>query len=84
MVVDSDFNLMTINAASLEIFQVNRDDIVIDENSGKRSKFRELVPKKEESRWQKMIEAVFSEGEDYREDRFFHNTDYEEKNSPRD
>jgi two-component system NtrC family sensor kinase len=79
IVIDSDFNLVTINDASLEIFQVNKDNISLDEDGGESSKFFDLLPENQHVEWRKMIETVLASSDDLREDRYFHNTGYDEK-----
>lgn len=79
LVIDRAYNLVTINDASLAIFHVNREDLNLTGGQGKIGKFSDLVPKKGFHSWQKMIESVLSGKGDFQDDRYFHNTKYEEK-----
>jgi len=78
MVIDTDYRLVTINDASLEIFQVNKTDLNLSDDMNERSRFFALIPEKGQDAWRRMIETVFAGG-DFREDRYFHDTGYEEK-----
>ncbi|MEZ5358171.1 MAG: ATP-binding protein [Candidatus Zixiibacteriota bacterium] len=79
IVIDSDYNLVTINDASLKIFQVNKGQISASGNEDKQGRFIDIIPDAEYDRWRKMIEPVLSGLGDFEEDRYFHNTGYEEK-----
>jgi len=79
IVIDPDYHLVTINEASLAIFQVNKSDLTPGGDGERQSCFTDLVPKDHWPGWQKMIATVLTGGENFREDRYFHNTGYEEK-----
>ncbi len=79
IVIDSDYNLITINNASLQIFQIDRAAIELNPGSPLRSRFADLIPHGNSSTWQKMIEQVFTGGGNLQEDRYFHQTGFEEK-----
>ncbi len=79
IVIDSDYNMITVNEASTEIFQINKKDLNLYEDDEKTSKFFNLLPNGENSSWRKMIETVLTTSEDFHEDRYFHNTGYDEK-----
>ncbi|MFH1700419.1 MAG: ATP-binding protein [Candidatus Zixiibacteriota bacterium] len=79
IVIDSDYNLITINDVSFKIFQVNKGSIIDGANERGQNNFIDLVPEKEYDKWRKMIEPVISGVGDFVEDRYFHNTGYEEK-----
>lgn len=78
IVIDSDYRLITINEASLKTFQIDRSEINIVDDNGQRSRLFDLIPENEQPSWRKMIEIALGGGE-FREDRYFHNTGYEEK-----
>lgn len=78
IVVDTDYNLVTINDASLKTFQVNKSEISILDESGQRKSLFDLIPESEHASWRKMIEVTMG-GAMFREDRYFHKTVYEEK-----
>ena len=79
IVIDPDYHLVTINDASLAIFQVNKSDLKPAGDGERQRRFTDLVPENHWPGWQKMIATVLTAGEDFREDRYFHNTGYEEK-----
>lgn len=79
IVIDSDYNMVTVNDASLEIFQINKDDINFGTDDEKVSKFFDLLPEGQHTAWRNMIKAVLDESNDFQEDRYFHNTGYDEK-----
>jgi PAS domain S-box-containing protein len=79
IVIDPEYNLVTINNAGLGIFQVNRSDITIDPDSPQRASFFSLIPQGDTTGWQRMIEQVFTGASIVQEDRYFHHTGFEEK-----
>ncbi|MEE9443120.1 MAG: ATP-binding protein [candidate division Zixibacteria bacterium] len=79
IVIDSDYNLITINDVSFKIFQVNKGSIINGAKERGQNNFTDLVPDKEYDKWHKMIEPVISGLGDFVEDRYFHDTGYEEK-----
>jgi len=79
VVLDNHARISKINSVALEIFDLNKDKINLDSEDTPPTAFLELMPEKEQSRWQYMIEAVLSSKEDFADPRYFHNTGYEEK-----
>jgi len=79
VVLDNHARISKINSIALAIFDLNKDKINLDNDSAPPSAFLELMPEKEQSRWQYMIETVLSTKEDFADPRYFHNTGYEEK-----
>ncbi len=79
VVLDNHARISKINSIALEIFELNKDKINLEGENGPPTAFLELVPEKEQSRWQYMIESVLSSKEDFSDPRYFHNTGYEEK-----
>ncbi len=79
IVIDSEYNLMTVNDASLAIFQVNKNQISLEGENDKTSRLFDLLPEAQYASWQNMIETVFASSSDFHEDRYFHNTGYDEK-----
>ncbi|UCG62802.1 MAG: GHKL domain-containing protein [Candidatus Zixiibacteriota bacterium] len=71
--------LTRINPAALEVFDINRDSIPSLGSSRKAVMFLDLLPEREQARWQYMINLVMSTRDSYCNDRFFHNTGYVEK-----
>lgn len=79
VVIDTDGRLATINPAALEIFDLNRNDVQLVGDSDTPTVFMDLLPPDQQPRWQKMINTVFTTGDEYADARFFHNTGYLEK-----
>ncbi len=79
IVIDSRFRIATINAAALEIFELNKNDVTVMRDSKEPTNFIDILPKKEQPRWKYMIDTTLSTQEDFSNDRFFHNTGYVEK-----
>lgn len=79
VVLDPEYHLVTVNDASLEIFQINKADIVLSPESPDWSRFNDLIPENQSAAWRNMIEMVLTGQGNFREDRYFHNTGYEEK-----
>jgi len=79
IVIDTKGRIATINSTSLEIFELNKDNIKTIKNSPEPTNFIELLPEKEKPRWQYMINSVLEDQEDFSNDRYYHNTGYVEK-----
>ncbi|MFQ5453132.1 MAG: GAF domain-containing protein, partial [Candidatus Zixiibacteriota bacterium] len=79
IVIDFKGKIATINSTALEIFDFNKEKIQLLNRSKNPSSFIELLPEKERSRWQSMINAALTSKDDYSNDRYFHNTGYIEK-----
>jgi len=79
IVVDAEYNLVTVNSASLEIFQVNRRELEAEKDIIGKARFTDLIPQAEQGKWRKMIDPVLAGLGDAIDDRYFHNTGYEEK-----
>jgi len=79
IVIDSEYNMVTANQASIEIFQVNKKDIRSGATDGKNSRLFDLLPESQYDAWRTMIENVLTTSEDFSEDRYFHNTGFDEK-----
>lgn len=79
IVIDPEYSLVTINDASLATFQINKADIHLSLDGTSQSRLTDLIPPAEWPKWRKMIEQVLTGGGNFREDRYFHNTGYDEK-----
>jgi len=79
IVIDSDYKLVTINQASLEIFQVNKNQVRVEGDESDASRLFDLLPESQHGSWRTMIESVLANGNYLHEDRYFHNTGYDEK-----
>lgn len=79
IVLDPQCHIATLNSVSLEIFEFNKNDIQTIYESDSPSNLIDLLPEKEKARWQYMINSAITNGEDFTNDRYFHNTGYVEK-----
>ena len=79
VVIDVHGRIQQVNNAALEVFDINRDSVILPGGRRQPSVFVELLPEKEQSRWQYMINMVLSTRDNYSDDRFFHHTGYVEK-----
>jgi len=79
VVIDSVGKIATINPAALEIFDFDREKVHLIDRSEKPSTFIDLLPDKERSRWQYMINTALATDDDFSNGRYFHNTGYVEK-----
>lgn len=79
VVLDSSARISKMNSVALEIFELNKNRIAFSDDDSTGTAFLDLLPEKEQSRWQFMIETVLSTKDDFSDPRFFHNTGYEEK-----
>jgi len=80
VVIDSRCRIATINAAALEIFDLNADGVtILNGPNTKPSVFLDLLPESQVPRWQHMISSASSTRQEFSDPRFFHNTGYLEK-----
>jgi len=79
LVIDSKYNLASINDAALAVLDKNRGGIELLNSGEKASCFLELIPEREVSKWRKMIDTALETNEPFEEARYFHNTGYGEK-----
>lgn len=79
IVIDSDYHLVTANEASLAIFQINKNDIRLGASGSRNSKLFDLLPEAQHDPWRTMIENAMSNPQGLSEDRYFHNTGFDEK-----
>ncbi|MEW6412086.1 MAG: ATP-binding protein [Candidatus Zixiibacteriota bacterium] len=77
--IDSHCQVVAINSAALEVLDINRDRVSLVSRGTTPTIFCDLLPEKEQSRWQYMINIALSTQEDYSHDRYYHNTGYVEK-----
>jgi PAS domain S-box-containing protein len=78
IVLDIRGNIITINPKALEIFDLNRDDIITNQD-GDSTRFLDTLPETERNRWQSRIDMVFSTKQEVAEPRLYHHTCYMEK-----
>ena len=79
VVIDNHGQVLTINSAALEAFDLNRENVTLPDDDGTPTMFFDLLPEGEISRWQYIVNMVMSTRVDYADDRFFHSTGYVEK-----
>lgn len=79
IVIDPKCQIATINSISLEIFDINRDDIKTLKDSDTPTNFIDMLPGKEKAHWRYMINSTLATKEEFSNDRYFHNTGYIEK-----
>jgi len=79
VVIDSRGHVVSINAAALEVFDLNRDSVITEGSDREPSNFLDLMPESEQPRWQYMISMALSTHDEYADSRFFHHTGYVEK-----
>jgi len=79
IVLDSGYNLVSINDSALATLEKNKDSIKLLNQSDLPTRFFELVPDSEVGRWRQMLEIPFSTKQPYENSRYFHKTGYEEK-----
>ncbi len=79
IVIDSGYNLVSINDSALETFEKNKDSIKLLHQSDLPTRFFELVPESEAPRWRQMLETPLTTSQPFEDSRYFHKTGYEEK-----
>lgn len=79
IVIDPKCQIATINSVSLEIFDINIDEIKTITESAVPTNFIDLLPEKEKARWRYMINTTLATKDEFSNDRYFHNTGYVEK-----
>ncbi len=78
-VIDSAYNLISINDAALKALQKNRADITLLAPGIRPTRFLSLVPKSEQIRWRQMLDIALTTNQPFDDPRYFFNTDYDEK-----
>ncbi|MBK7140896.1 MAG: GAF domain-containing protein [bacterium] len=71
--------IATINPVALEIFDLNRDSVVVVGEGSLPTVFVDRLPEGEQLRWKKMITDSLAAKQEYADPRYFHNTGYMEK-----
>ena len=79
IVIDSGYNLVSINDSALATFEKNKDSVKLLHQSDIPTRFFELVPESEAGRWRQMLEAPLTTSQPFEDSRYFHKTAYEEK-----
>jgi two-component system, sporulation sensor kinase E len=79
IVLDARGRILTINAAALEIFDLDKGKIRTAEDEGEATNFLDTLPDDEQQRWQSLINFVLSTENDVCEPRFYLRSRYLEK-----
>jgi len=79
VVINSRGNILTINPAALEIFDLDKDKIHDLKDKRDRTHFLDTLPEAEKQRWQSMVNMVLTTRQEISEPRFYHHTRYLEK-----
>lgn len=79
IVIDSTYNLVSINDAALHALEKNRNDVSLLSESSNCSKFLDLIPLNEFNKWRQMIDIALTTEQPFEDSRYFHNTGYDEK-----
>jgi signal transduction histidine kinase len=79
IVVDSEYNLVSINDSAISVLEKDKDDIRLLTADESPSSFFELIPKSESTKWRRMIQAALDNNQSFEDPRYFHNTGYSEK-----
>jgi len=79
IVIDAKGRLATINSVGLEIFDLNKEDVMLIGGTDEPCHFLDLLPKGEQLRWKSMIDTALTTQQDFSDPRYFHNTGYVEK-----
>lgn len=79
LVIDTQYQIVSINDAGLEVFDKNKGEVQNVTDSAKPTRFLELIPDAESSKWRQMIDIALTTGNIFEDSRYFHNTGYVEK-----
>ena len=79
VVINSRGNILTINPAALEIFDLDKDKIHDLKDKRDHTHFLDTLPEAEKQRWQSMVNMVLTTRQEISETRFYHHTRYLEK-----
>lgn len=79
VVIDSLYNLASINDAALAVLDKNKEGIKLLSPGQAPNKFFELVPESEVTKWRQMIDIALTTNQPFEDSRYFHNTGYAEK-----
>jgi signal transduction histidine kinase len=71
--------IATINPVALEIFDLNRDSVVVVGEGLQPTVFVDRLPGGEQLRWKNMIQDTLLAKQEFADPRYFHNTGYMEK-----
>jgi signal transduction histidine kinase len=79
IVIDSAYNLVSINDSALATFEKDKNSIHLLHQSEIPTRFFELVPPGESARWKQMLNIPLTTKQPYEDSRYFHKGGFEEK-----
>lgn len=79
VVLDNQGRVATVNPMALEIFDLNRNNVVTVSEGPNPTFFIDRLPIGEQPRWRKMIGDAITSRQEFSDPRYFHNTGYLEK-----
>jgi len=79
IVINSNYEIVSMNDASLRAIQKNRDDITFLAPGEMPTRLLSLIPKTEKVRWRQMLDIALTTNQPFEDARYFYNTDYDEK-----
>lgn len=79
IVINSNYEILSLNDASLRALQKNRDEITCLIPGKISTRLLSLIPKTEKVRWRQMLDIALTTNQPFEDARYFYNTDYDEK-----
>lgn len=79
VVLNGQGEIQSINPAALEVFDLDRDRIVTTSDEGKPTRFLDILPEDQQSRWDALIRLATGGDTPLSESRFHHRSRYLEK-----
>ncbi len=79
IVINSNYEIISMNDASLRALQKNQDDITFLAPGEIPTRLLSLIPKTEKVRWRQMLDIALTTNQPFDDARYFYNTDYDEK-----
>ncbi len=79
VVINSNYEILSINDASLRALQKNRNDIICLTPGEQSTRLLSLIPKTEKVKWRQMLDIALTTNQPFEDARYFYNTDYDEK-----
>jgi len=78
-VIDTGYNMVSINDAALQALEKNRNDVQLLAPNTTPTRFLDLVPPSETTRWRQMLDIALTTNQPFEDGRYFYNTEYNEK-----
>lgn len=79
IVINSNYEILSMNDASLRALQKNRVDITCLTPGQSATRLLSLIPKTEKVKWRQMLDIALTTNQPFEDARYFYNTDYDEK-----